>query len=48
MYAVKCEGDANAGVGSGGCVVVVSACMGGTRDADVFSSTGDVIEMSVA
>ena len=36
-----CEGDGNAGVGSGGCVVAVSACMSGTRGSDVLSSTGD-------
>ena len=41
-----CEGDSNAGVGSGGGgdVVVVSACMSGSG---VLSSTGDVLEMSV-
>ena len=38
-----CQGDSNAGLGSGG-VVVVSAFMGGTRD---LSSAGDVREMSV-
>ena len=27
----ECEGDGNAGVGSEGCVVAVSAYMGGTR-----------------
>ena len=37
-------GDGNAGVWSGGCVVAVSAYMGGTR---VLSSAGDVLEMSV-
>ena len=30
------EGDGNAGVWSGGCVVTVSACMGGTRGSCVF------------
>ena len=42
-----CEGDGNAGVGSGGDVVAVGACMGGTRGSGVLSSTGDVLEMSV-
>ena len=28
-------------------MVVVSACMGGTRGSDFLSSTGDVLEMSV-
>ena len=44
---VLCEGDGNAGVGSGGSVVVVSACMSGTRSLGVLSSTGDVFEMSL-
>ena len=44
---VCCEGDGNAGVGSRGGVVAVSACMGGRRGSDVLSSTGDVLEMSV-
>ena len=36
MYAVRvCEGDCNAGVGSGGGVVAVSACMSGTRGSGV-------------
>ena len=39
-----CEGDINAGVGSGGGVVAVSAYMGGSG---VLSSAGDVLEMSV-
>ena len=50
MYAAKllgCEGDGNAGVGSGGGVVVVSAYMGGTRGSGVLASAGDVLEMSV-
>ena len=34
-------------MGSGGGVVAVSACMGGTRGSDVLSSTSDVFEMSV-
>ena len=34
-------------VGSGGGVVVVSACMHGARGSGVLSSTGDVLEMSV-
>ena len=42
-----CEGDGNAGVGSGGGVVVVSACMSGTRGSGVLSSTGNVLGMSV-
>ena len=42
-----CEGDNNAGVGSGGGVVAVSACMSSTRGSGVLSSTGDVLEMSV-
>ena len=37
-----CEGDSNAGVGSGGCVVAVSACMSGTLWFRCLSSTGDV------
>ena len=44
---VCCEGADNAGVGSGGSVVSVSACMSGTRGSGVLSSTGDVLEMSV-
>ena len=43
----ECEGDGNAGVGSGGGVVAVSAYMGGTRGSGVLSSAGDVLEMSV-
>ena len=41
--------DDNAGVGSGGCVVAVSAAyMGGTRDSGVcLVHAGDVLEMSV-
>ena len=39
-----CEGDGNAGVGSGGCVVPVSAY---TRGSGVLSSACDVLEMSV-
>ena len=42
-----CEGDENAGVGSGGGVVVVSAYIGGTHGSGVLSSTGDVLKMSV-
>ena len=42
-----CEGDGNAGVGSGGGVVAVSAYMGGTRDSGVLTSACDVLEMSV-
>ena len=44
---VCCEGDDNAGVGSGGGLVAVSACMGGTRGSCVLSSACDVLEMSV-
>ena len=32
---VCCEGDGNAGVGSGGGVVAVSACVSGTRGSGV-------------
>ena len=39
-----CEGDGNAGVGSGGGVVAMSMYMGGSG---VLSSAGDVLEMSV-
>ena len=42
-----CKGDGNAGVGSGGGVVVVSAFMGGTRGSGVLASACDVLEMSV-
>ena len=42
-----CEGVGNAGVLSGGGVVSVSAYMGGTRGSGVFSSSCDVLEMSV-
>ena len=42
-----CEGDGNAGVGSVGDVVAVSAYMDGTRCSGVLSSAGDVLEMSV-
>ena len=37
----------NDGVGSGGDVVVVGACMDGTRGSGVLSSTCDVLEMNV-
>ena len=50
MYAARllgCEGDGNAGVGSGGGVVAVSAYMGGTRGSGVLASAGDVLEMCV-
>ena len=40
---LRCDGDDNAGVGSGEGVVAVSAYMGGTRG----SGAGDVLEMSV-
>ena len=50
MCAVRvrwCEGDGNAGVGSGGGVVEVSACMSGTRGSCVLSSTGGVLVRGV-
>ena len=50
MYAARllgCEGDGNAGVGSGRGVVAVSAYMGGTRGSGVLCSAGDVLDMSV-
>ena len=48
MCAVRvCEGDGNAGVGSGGGVVALSACMSGTRGSGVLSSTGDVLVRGV-
>ena len=50
MIAAKllgCEGDGNAGVGSGGGVVAVSAYMGGTRGSGVLARADDVPEMSV-
>ena len=40
-------GDDNAGVGSGGGVVAVSACMSGTRRSGVLPSTGDVLMSGV-
>ena len=42
-----CEGDGNAGVGSGRCVAAVNAYMGGTRGSCVLSSACHVLEMSV-
>ena len=50
MFAARllgCDGDGNAGVGSGGGVVEVSAYMGGTRGSGVLASADDVLEMSV-
>ena len=44
---LRCEADGNAGVGSGGGVVAVSAYMGGTRCSGVLSSAGDVPDMSM-
>ena len=44
---VFCKGDSNAGVGSEGGVVAVSAYMGGTRGSGVLASACDVLEMSV-
>ena len=49
VYATRllgCEGDSNAGVGSGIGVVAVSAYMGGTRGSGVLTIAGDVLEMS--
>ena len=49
MFAARllgCEGDGNAGVGSGGGVVSVSVYMGGTCGSDVLASACDVLEMS--
>ena len=43
---VFCKGDGNAGVGSWGGVVAVSAYIGGTRGSSILASTGDVLEMS--
>ena len=34
-------------MGSRGCVVAVSACMGGTHGSGVLCSAGDVLEMNV-
>ena len=42
-----CESDGNAGVGSGGGVVAVSAYMGCTRGSGDLSRAGDWLEMSV-
>ena len=42
-----CNGDGNAGVGSGGGVVALSAYMGGTCGSGGLSSAGHVLEMSV-
>ena len=42
-----CEDDYNAAVGSGGRMVALSSCMGGTRGSGVLSSAADVLEMSV-
>ena len=42
-----CEGDGNAGVGTGRGVFVVSAYMGGTHGSGVLSSACDVLEMRV-
>ena len=50
MYSERllgCEDDGNAGVGSGGGMVVVSAYMGGTRASGVLANAGDVLVMSV-
>ena len=44
---IECEGDGNAGVGSGGGVIALSVYMGGTCGSGVLSSAGDVLEMSV-
>ena len=42
-----CEGDGNAGVGSGRGVVAASAYMGGICGSGVLSSACDMLEMSV-
>ena len=42
-----CKGDGNAGVGSWGCVVVVSAYIDDTHGSGVLSSAGGVLEMVV-
>ena len=42
-----CESDGNAGVGPGGGVVAVSACMSGTRGSGALSSTGDLLVRGV-
>ena len=42
-----CEGDGNAGVGSGRGVVAVSAYIGGTCGSGVLSRAADVLEISV-
>ena len=50
MYAailLGCEGDSNAGVGSGEGVVMVSAYMGDTRGSGVLASACDVLKISV-
>ena len=44
---VCCKGDGNAGVGSRGNVVAVSAYIGGTGGSCVLASVGDLLEMSV-
>ena len=44
---LRCEGVGDAGVGSGGGVVTLSAYMVFTRGSGVLSSAGDVLEMSV-
>ena len=44
---VECEGDNNAGVGTGGGVGVVSAYMCGTRGSCVLASACGVLDMSV-
>ena len=50
MFAARllgCEGDGNAGVGSGGGVVAMSVYMCGRRGSGVLASAGDVLVMSV-
>ena len=42
-----CEGDGNAGVGSGGGVVVVSVYMGGTCGSGGLPSAGDVLDLII-
>ena len=47
MRLLGCEGDGNAGVGSGGGVVAVSAYMGGTCGSGVLAIAGGVLKINV-
>ena len=47
LLCVCCESVRMRGVGSGGGVVAVSACMSGTRGSGVLSSTCDVLVRGV-